>query len=482
MQTYWTGRHCGHCALAGARPSVLTGRHPLGHRPSGLRLLSVVPDAASWLLAPPERSGSLPVALAPEATVATRWTGTRAQRLSRQPSKLLFRIMAGRPSPERESIPAALLRLVARGEATTRASLARALGLAPSTAALHVESLIGRGLIEERGNGSSTGGRPPRVLSIRPEGGVIVGIDLGERHLLLRADDLAGRNVAQASSDISIADGPDAVAATVAGLCRAVGKTLPGPVLAIGVAVPGPVAQPSGVVTSPSRMPGWDGVNAQAVLTRATGAPTLVDNDANLLALGESAAAATPPASMIAVKISRGIGCGIMSDHQLLRGRSGAAGDMSHSPSSDGAELCDCGKTGCLEAVASGAALVRRAQIRGCSVTDPAHVIELAVSGDRMAQADLRESGRLIGEALARYVDFFNPETVILGGVLSSYPSLVASLRTAVFQDALPLASATLEIRTTSLGSAAISIGATQLAFEDALSKLTYTGNSRDDV
>ena len=305
--------------------------------------------------------------------------------------------MAGRPFPEREPIPAALLRLVARGEATTRAALARALGLAPSTAALHVEAFIGRGLLQEQGNGSSTGGRPPRVLSVRAEGGVLVGIDLGERHLLLRVDDLAGRNLTQASAEISIADGPQAVAVTVAELCRKVGNTSPGPVLAIGVAVPGPVAQPNGVITSPSRMPGWNGINAQTVFTQATGISTLVDNDANLLALGECAAATTPPGSMIAVKIARGIGCGIMSNHQLLRGQNGAAGDMSHSPSSEGAELCDCGKTGCLEAIASGAALVRKAQIRGCTVTDPEHVIELAVAGDRMAQSDLRESGRLIG-------------------------------------------------------------------------------------
>ena len=367
---------------------------------------------------------------------------------------------------------AGLLRLVARGEATTRAELARAMGQSPSTTAGYVESLLHRGLLEEDGTGSSTGGRPPRVLKISAVGGTVIGLDLGERHMQARASDLAGRPLESTSAPINLAEGPEVVASRVAEVTSKLACLLPGPVLAVGIALPGPVAQPTGIITSPSRIPGWDRVHANELFSVTSGIATKADNDANLLALGEYHTVSQPPSSMIAVKIARGIGCGVMSNHQLLRGQSGAAGDISHSRAPSSTELCDCGKRGCLEAVASGAALVRRAQARGEAIDDPAELVALAIAGSREAQSDLRTAGRAIGEALARFVDFFNPAKLTLGGVMSSYGPLTASLRTAIHENALPLATEHLQISTTVLGPEAIAFGATHLAIDSALAQL----------
>ncbi len=121
---------------------------------------------------------------------------------------------------------------------------------------------------------------------------------------------------------------------------------------------------------------------------------------------------------------------------------------------------------------ASGAALVRRAQARGEAIDDPAELVALAIAGSREAQSDLRTAGRAIGEALARFVDFFNPAKLTLGGVMSSYGPLTASLRTAIHENALPLATEHLQISTTVLGPEAIAFGATHLAIDSALAQL----------
>ncbi|WP_323374012.1 ROK family transcriptional regulator [Plantactinospora alkalitolerans] len=364
-----------------------------------------------------------------------------------------------------------MLRLVATGAAASRADLARLSGLSPSTVSQRVETLIGRGLLREVGAGRSRGGRRPRQLEVPVDTVVIGAVDLGARHARIGTLDLAGRVVESRSLEVRIEDGPESVLGTllteVTGLMR--GASGPGAVLrGIGVGIPGPVQHSTGRIVSPSRMPGWNGFDVVGFLAGRTDVPVVVDNDANLMALGEHRWQHPELDHAVYVKAGTGIGAGVISGGRLHRGGQGSAGDISHCRvfTADPAPLCSCGNTGCLEAVASGAALVGALRERGLPVQSLPDVMRLIDDGDRHATALARTAGRSIGEILAVVVNFFNPQAVAIGGLLADCEPLLASVRSVLYERCLPLATQTLLIERLGTGADVGILGAGQLVID----------------
>ncbi|GAB2465278.1 ROK family protein [Streptosporangium sandarakinum] len=364
-----------------------------------------------------------------------------------------------------------LLRLVATGQAESRAELARLSGLAPSSVSLRVEELLDAALLVEEGAGTSRGGRRPRRLRVSPTAGLLAVADLGAHHARLALLDLSGVPLVVEERPCDIALGPettlDWMAAAFDDLLRS--HAPPGvPLRGVGTSVPGPVDPATGRVVSPSRMPGWNAFPVAEHLGAHYDLPVLVENDANLMAVGE--ARAWPGCdNLMVLKAGSGIGCGLIVEGRLHRGR-GAAGDISHvRVRADSSAICSCGHPDCLEAYASGAALMGALADRGFAVHRPADVAALVADAVPEATALVRNAGRLIGEVLTVLVNFINPDAIVVGGSLSGAEPLISAVRAAVYERCLPLATRDLEIAVTRTGPDAALLGAGSLLLDAVL-------------
>jgi hypothetical protein len=186
--------------------------------------------------------------------------------------------------------PGAILGLIRHGEAKTRADLVRQTGLARSTVAQRVDALLAAGLVSEVTGAASTGGRPPTVLELNRNAGVVLAADLGATHSRLAVSDLTGDPLAEVAADMDIAAGPEVVLGWVHEQFLALleeSKREPASVRGIGVGLPGPVSFSTGQAVNPPIMPGWDGFSLPDWFRERFAVPVLVDNDVNIMALGE---------------------------------------------------------------------------------------------------------------------------------------------------------------------------------------------------
>ncbi|WP_236757751.1 ROK family transcriptional regulator [Aeromicrobium sp. PE09-221] len=357
----------------------------------------------------------------------------------------------------------------------TRAQLAASTGLARSTVAARVDTLLRLGLVAPYGDGRSTGGRPPSLLAVNPQARVVLAVDLGATHARAAVADLSGELLAEERADLDIADGPEAVLSWVedAGraLLRRAGRPL-ADLAAVGIGLPGPVEHSTGRAINPPIMPGWDRYDVPARIQRAFAVPVLVDNDVNIMALGEQHAQFPEAQDLVFIKVSTGIGAGIIAGGELQRGAQGTAGDVGHIRVGRPSEVvCRCGNVGCLEAVAAGPALARTLREDGIDVDGAAGLVELVRSGDLQAIHAIRQAGRDLGGVLAMIVNFINPSVVVVGGALAAAgEQFVAGIREVVYARSLPLATEHLRIVTSVTGERSGVLGAAAMAIAHALS------------
>jgi predicted NBD/HSP70 family sugar kinase len=384
---------------------------------------------------------------------------------------------SGRAASPQALTAGALFQLVRDGHAASRAELARATGLARSTVSQRIDELLEGGLLVERGDGLSTGGRPPSRLVFDAASGVVLCADLGATHCRLAVSDLACDVLTERSGELEIAAGPETVLTWVqdtfdelladAGRRRA-------DVRGIGVGLPGPVEFAAGRAVSPPIMPGWDGVPVpDAFAGRFPGVPVLVDNDVNVMALGEYWASWRHSIDdLLFVKVATGIGCGIITGGDLHRGADGTAGDLGHVQVSDaGDALCRCGNRGCVEAVASGAAIAQQLRAQGVEANGSRDVVALVRAGEPQATALVRQAGRLVGEVLAGAVNFFNPAVIVIGGdVAHAHEQFFAGVREVVYRRSTALATQHLQVARSRLDDRAGVIGCAVTVTERILS------------
>ncbi|WP_210589437.1 ROK family protein [Streptomyces sp. GESEQ-35] len=370
-----------------------------------------------------------------------------------------------------------LLELVRSGRATTRGALQQVTGLSRATVGQRLDRLFRAGWLREGAGGpvdSPLGGRPSITLEFDDEHAVVLSADLDTRHARAAVLSLTGEILAEHSGTLVIEDGPDAVLGELgrwfAELLEKAGHQA-GEACGIGLAVPGPVDRDTGRVVQPPIMPGWDGYDIRSRLARAftehTGAaavPVLVDNDANLMAYGEQRTGYPDCSAFVLVKVSTGIGAGVVVDGSVYRGIDGGAGDLGHIRV--GAEaLCRCGSYGCLAAVASGGAVARRLAEAGVPAASGSDVRDLLASGHPEAAALARDAGRTVGDVLATVVTLLNPGVLMIAGDLAGTPFLTG-VRELLYQRALPRSTAHLDVVTSRLGERAGLVGAGALVVE----------------
>jgi predicted NBD/HSP70 family sugar kinase len=362
----------------------------------------------------------------------------------------------------------AVLRLLLDGQPRTRAELIDLSGLARSTVTGRIEALLAAGLVVPSGEAASTGGRPPARFRFNPTARLILAADVGATHLSVALTDLTGEILDRSTTALNIAEGPEVVLTAVAQTGRSLLKAARRSVKDLagtGVGLPGPVEHSTGRPNHPPIMPGWDSYDVVGRLEHELKAPVLVDNDVNIMALGEHATEYADVEHLLFVKVATGIGAGVISGGRLHRGAKGAAGDIGHIQAPGRTEPCRCGNTGCLEAVASAAAIAAQLSVGGSH-----DIVDLVRAGNTAATAAVRQAGREIGTVLAAAVSLLNPSVIVIGGSLSQAgDSLLAGIREAIYARSLPLATTDLHVVTSRSGQDAALRGAATLVLQHQL-------------
>jgi glucokinase-like ROK family protein len=381
---------------------------------------------------------------------------------------------------------ARVLRLLRDEGPRSRAELGDAVELSRSRLAVELERLVRLGLVETGGLAASRGGRRSSIVKIARETRFL-GIDIGATSIDVAITDGELRVLSNVAEPMDIRQGPEVVIGSV---LKLVGKlraddVAPGFVGA-AVGVPGPVSFREGVPVSPPIMPGWNLFPVRDTFAAELGCPVLVDNDVNIMALGEKhAGIARSVNDFLFVKIGTGIGCGIVVGGEVYRGVSGSAGDIGHIRVDDSGPTCLCGNTGCLEAFFGGAALARDAlaaarsersealarQLKRNKTLTAADVAAAATAGDPIAVGMIRDGGRRVGQVLAGLVSFFNPGLVVIGGGVAGIGhALLAEIRAVVYARSLPLATGNMPIVLSELGGEAGVVGAARLISDHVFS------------
>jgi glucokinase-like ROK family protein len=386
-----------------------------------------------------------------------------------------------------DSAEVEILRAFRKQGRISRTEVARMTGWSKAKASQEILSLVDRGILVEVGEGASQGGRRPRLLRINPQLGYIVGMDIGATSLEIALADVSGQIVQRCSEAADVRNKPEQVLGrcveVVNQLCRAQGIPT-GQVLGIGVGVPGPVDFAHGVLVAPPLMMDWENFPIRSFFNDAfPSAFVIVDNDVNIMALGEQRAGDGMGVDhFIFVKIGTGIGAGIISNGKIHRGSDGCAGDIGHICVDKQGPVCRCGNQGCLEAMAAGPAIAEKAmqvalsgrspllhkmlEANGGSLS-PEDVNAACREGDEAALEIIRTSGQMVGDVLAGLVNFFNPSIIFVGGGIANFGNhLLVAIRRAVLRRSLPLATSHLSINFSRASSNAGIIGAIALVLE----------------
>lgn len=317
-------------------------------------------------------------------------------------------------------------------------------------------------------------------------GEMVAGVDLGGTKILTVLVDRAGRVLARVKVPTGAGRGRDFVIDTMVDSVREAMRQSgapPGAVRAVGVGAPGPLDQDRGVVFLAPNL-GWRNVPLGALLGERLWLPVWLENDANLAALGEhSYGAGRGESHMVYITVSTGVGGGIILDGRIYRGAGGGAGEIGHVTVAPGGPVCNCGNDGCLEAVASGTAIARRARAlvddgRGAGLlaitggepdrVSARTVAEAAAAGDSEAVVLLRDAGRYLGLAVAGVVNLLNPSAVVLGGgVMQSGAVHWDAMWEEIRRRALDSSLATVRVTRGSLGGDAGALGAAALALDN---------------
>lgn len=353
-----------------------------------------------------------------------------------------------------------------------------------------IDALLNKNIVTADNLTEYTGGRRSRKYSLNGDYCLVAGVDIGATSIDLGIADFSGKFRQRYSEDVSVKDGPIVVLGRV---CTLLEKTLQesgtstDTLYGIGIGVPGPVDFSAGTLVSPPIMPGWDRYPiSQTIQQWFPTASVVVDNDVNLMALGEVYQGAGKGVDdLIFVKIGTGIGAGIICEGRIYRGSSGCAGDIGHISVDKNGPMCHCGNKGCLEAMAGGPAIVERslkaAQTgkspillnyyeKNGNILRPEDIGDASREGDTLAIEVIRESGQFIGDVLASLVNFYNPGMIVIGGGVSNLGNLLlSSIRQAILRRSLPLATRDLLVVFSEIGPDAGVIGAINLAMDNIL-------------
>ena len=324
-----------------------------------------------------------------------------------------------------------VLNYVREREPISRAEIARETELQRSTISAIVEDLKTEGLVEEVGEGESTGGRRPTLLKLRAAGPIALGVSITPTCTTIATSDLAGRVIDQ---EEFLTDA-DKTLGQMIDVVHSFTERYKGSIEGVGVSLPGLVDPSTGTALYiPYFL--WRDLPISEMIASAVGLPVVIDNDANAVALAElwfGRPEVNDARDFILVLVAEGVGTGIIFDGQVYRGQRGAAGEFGHMVIGSGAPVpCSCGSPDCWEAFSSErAAIARYLKLSGAPAnTTFIEVVDRALAGEANAKAALVETARQLGVGISNLIIGFSPEAVVVGGEIARAWDLIESALT----------------------------------------------------
>ncbi|RUS46626.1 ROK family transcriptional regulator [Cohnella sp. AR92] len=360
---------------------------------------------------------------------------------------------------------AIVLEAILHGEPLSRAKISELTGLNKATVSSLVQDLIDNRLVREIGTGVSSGGRKPVLLEFIATAGYAVGIDLGVNYLHGVLTDLRGAIIAERTAPLVDSDPDDVFNVLRPFIQNLISEAPSSPfgVVGIGVGVPGLVDSSGSVLYAPNM--NWREVPLKDALSRAFGIPVLIDNEANVGALGEMMhGSGRGISNMVYVSVGIGIGTGLILQRTLYKGASGFSGELGHLSVEAHGKPCRCGNRGCWELYASEQALLEQASALGRDANLDA-LLAAAESGDETVRQLLAGIGDYLGVGIANIVNIFNPDAVIIGNRMSrAQPWIEETVRRTLEERALGFHLRGVQLLFAELGGRSAVMGAAELA------------------
>jgi glucokinase len=357
------------------------------------------------------------------------------------PSGFATRTMPSRPSQLRQTNARGLLQLLQEHNPCSKADLVRYSGLSAPTVSSGIAHLEELGLVEQMGDGESSGGRPPGLLRFNVRHGYVAAADIGGTRVRMMLADMGGNVIMQSSVMLGERQKtPEGVCRLIVeGLktaCRQSGIPLR-KVLHLTAGAPGITNVDTGVVLSAPNLDEWNDVPLRSLLERSTGIPCVVENDTNLAAVGEYwRGAARGVNDFIFIALGTGVGAGIFVNGRLHRGAQWSAGEIGYlGVGGKKRTPMKVRELGQLEQAIGGSGIeeewrrVSQRTHKGAKTEDlkgmkASQIFDLAAEGDRAAAEVVRYTSGILADAIADISLLLNPEVVVLGGGVGSHPEL----------------------------------------------------------
>jgi len=385
-----------------------------------------------------------------------------------------------------------ILQLIRAQDSISRASLAEKTGTSPFLISKTCDQLLAAKFITEAGQGDSTGGRRPTLLSLKPDLGRLIGVDLGAGNIRIAMTDFSG-NLIEYVRDESHADqGPEVAMKHLIHLIDQMLKktgVAPPELNGIGVGISGVLERSTGVTLFWPKMPLWINVPVKKILEDRYKTLVELDDTSRTQAFAEYKLGALESIKhFIYVAVGAGVGAALFLDGKLYSGSAGFAGEFGHITLSDTGLLCSCGNRGCLETMVSASALIRKARhgiseglsnaLMQMSQDDPNHLsVEMlakaAAQGDRFTRRLLSDTATSLGTSLVTLVNLLNPELIVIGGGVASAVGelMLPEIERIVRDRAMIQGENQVQIRISRLQEKDWTLGATLLVVEKALAQ-----------
>lgn len=380
------------------------------------------------------------------------------------------RVTPGSQTSLREANRARIVSAVQQRGSLTQVELAGVTGLSPATVSNIVKELTVLGVLHTAP--TSRSGRRAQQVTLARNLGLVAGVHFGTRSMRVALSDVAHRVIAEQRMPLPPDHRADAGLDRAALLLTEMVESLDASmqeVLAVGVGVPAPVDVRTGRIATVGMLRGWDGVSVSEVLERRIGIPVHVDNDANLGALAEvRLGAARGSRHVLYLKVSHGVGGGLVLGGEVFHGRSGTAGEIGHVTLDDNGPICRCGNRGCLETFVGAPVLLAMLAASHGHLT-LRDVITRAQDGDPGCRRVISDAGLHLGAAAANVCNVFDPELVVVGGQLAEAGAILLDpLRTVLAQRTVPSTAGPVDVVASELGASAEVRGALAVALDRA--------------
>ena len=394
--------------------------------------------------------------------------------------------------PNKQSKETAILNAIRECGPISRTKIAKIFKLSAATITKYINGLIQAGIVEEDGWEPSKGGRMPVLLRIIPEATYAIGVDLGGANLRVVVVNLESNIVAKITKKTNADEGRDKVFRRVIdAIYEAIehSEIEKEKIKGIGMGISGLIDHQRGVSLYCPNIEGWENVPVKRLVEEEFAVDTSVEDSSRAMALAEHwSGVARGIDNFIFVNVGVGIGCAIFIHGKLYRGTGGIAGEFGHITIDEAGPRCNCGNCGCLETLASGPAISRRARqaIKEGVVSlieklaegkleniTPEIVVEATKRGDKLAFNIMEKTGEYLGIGIADMINIFNPELIVIGaGVSQAGDILLEPLKRAVKARALQLSSSMTNIKVSQLGDNAGALGAAIMVLKDIFSPL----------